>query len=143
GLNRRMEEDRGKALAGASTLNRLELGNNRDTGCHKVQADHGQIEATLLLAGVRCLPKHSREVVVDLDATDDPLHGQQEGRFYHGFYESYCYLPLLAFAGAIPLWAELRTSDGGPARGAVEAMAKIVAAVRKRSPKARVIFRAD
>jgi hypothetical protein len=143
GLERHAERDRGKALAGASTLNRLELGNSKDTGYHKVQADHEKIEATLLCMGVRSLSRHSREVVIDLDATDDPLHGQQEGRFYHGFYQSYCYLPLLAFAGAIPLWAELRTSDGGPARGALEAMARIVAAVRNRFPKARIIFRAD
>jgi hypothetical protein len=143
GLDRLAERDRGKALAGASTLNRLELGNNRDTGYHKVQADHAQIKATLLRMGVRCLCKHSREVVIDLDATDDPLHGQQEGRFYHGFYNNYCYLPLLAFAGSIPLWAQLRTSDGGAARGAVEAMAESVAAVRQRCPKARIIFRAD
>jgi len=143
GLDRPAERDRGKALAGASTLNRLELGNNRETGYHKVQADHAQIEATLLRMGVRCLPKHSKEVVIDLDATDDSLHGQQEGRFFHGFYGSYCYLPLLAFAGSIPLLAQLRTSDGGAARGAVEAMAKIVAAVRRRCPNARIIFRAD
>jgi hypothetical protein len=139
----RAERDRGKALAGASTLNRLELGNNKDTGYHKVQADHAQIEAILLRMGVRCLPKHSKEVVIDLDATDDSLHGQQEGRFYHGYYGHYCYLPLLAFAGSIPLWAQLRTSDGGAARGAFEAMAKIVAAVRQRCPHARIIFRAD
>jgi hypothetical protein len=143
GLDRRLERDRGKALAGASTLNRLELGNSKKTGYHKVQADHAKIESTLLLMGVRCLPKKSREVVIDLDATDDPLHGQQEGRFYHGFYGNYCYLPLLAFVGAVPLWAQLRTSDGGAARGAVEALAKIVAAVRQRSPHARIILRAD
>ena len=93
--------------------------------------------------GVSCLPKHSKEVVIDLDASDDPLHGQQEGRFFHGFYGSYCYLPLFAFVGSVPLWAELRTSDGDAARGAVEALQKIVPAMRKRCPKARIIVRAD
>jgi hypothetical protein len=92
---------------------------------------------------VRCLPKDSAEVVIDLDATDDPLHGHQEGRFFHGFYGCYCYLPLFAFAGSVPLWAQLRTGDGDAARGAVDALKKIVSAVRKRCPKARIIVRAD
>jgi len=139
----RTERDQGKALAGASTLNRLELGNNKATRCHKIQAVSEEIKTSLVVMGVRCVPKHSPEVVIDLDATDDPLHGQQEGRFFHGFYGNYCYLPLFAFAGAIPLWAELRTSDGGAARGAVAALEMIVAALRKRCPKARIIVRAD
>ena len=142
GMNR-APQDQGKALASASTLNRLELGNNKHTRCHKISADHQAIEDSLLLMGVRCSPKASREVVIDLDTTDDPLHGHQEGRFFHGFYGSYCYLPLFAFVGSVPLWAQLRTSDGDAARGAVEALKKIVAAVRKRCPKARIIVRAD
>ena len=114
----RAPEDQGKALASASTLNRLELGNNKNTRCHKISADHEAIEGNLLLMGVRCLPKHSLEVVIDLDTTDDPLHGHQEGRFFHGFYGCYCYLPLFAFVGSVPLWAQLRTSEGerGPRR---------------------------
>jgi len=139
----RAPEDQGKALASASTLNRLELGNNKNTRCHKIRANHPAIQDNLLRMGVRCLPKHSKEVLIDLDASDDPLHGHQEGRFFHGFYGHYCYLPLFAFVGSIPLWAELRTSDGDAARGAVEALKKIVAAVRKRCPKARIIVRAD
>jgi hypothetical protein len=135
--------DQGKALASASTLNRLELGNNKNTRCHKISANHEVIEDTLLRKGVSCLSKHSKEVVVDLDASDNPLHGQQEGRFFHGFYGCYCYLPLYAFVGSVPLWAELRTSDGDAARGAVEALQKIVCAVRKRCPKAQIIVRAD
>src|SRR5271157_2683857 len=142
GMNR-APQDQGKALASASTLNRLELGNNKHSRCHKISADHQSIEDSLLLMGVRCSPKASREVVIDLDTTDDPLHGHQEGRFFHGFYGSYCYLPLFAFVGSVPLWAQLRTSDGDAARGAVEALKKIVAAVRKRCPKARIIVRAD
>ena len=139
----RAPQDQGKALASASTLNRLELGNNKNTRCHKISADHEAIEDTLLGKGVRCLPKESLEVVIDLDTTDDPLHGHQEGRFFHGFYGCYSYLPLFAFVGSVPLWAQLRTSDGDAARGAVDALKKIVAAVRKRCPKARIIVRAD
>jgi hypothetical protein len=139
----RAPQDQGKALASASTLNRLELGNNKKTGYHKISADHEAIPDTLLRKGVSCLSKHSKEVVIDLDASDDPLHGQQEGRFFHGYYGCYCYLPLFAFVGSVPLWAELRTSDGDAARGAVEALQKIVAAIRKRCPKAKIIVRAD
>jgi hypothetical protein len=139
----RAPQDQGKALASASTLNRLELGNNKNTSCHKISADHEAIEDTLLRKGVRCLPKDSLEVVIDLDTTDDPLHGHQEGRFFHGFYGCYCYLPLFAFVGSVPLWAQLRTSDGDAARGAVDALKKIVSAVRKRCTKARIIVRAD
>lgn len=139
----RAPEDQGKALASASTLNRLELGNNKNTRCHKISADHEAIEDTLLRMGVRCLSKDSLEVVIDLDTTDDPLHGHQEGRFFHGFYGCYCYLPLLAFVGPVPLWAQLRSSEGDAAHGAVDALKKIVAAVRKRCPKARIIVRAD
>ena len=139
----RAPQDQGKALASASTLNRLELGNNKNTRCHKISADHEAIEESLLRMGARCLPKHSLEVVIDLDTTDDPLHGHQEGRFFHGFYGCYCYLPLFAFVGSVPLWAQLRTSDGDAARGAVDALKKIVLAVRKRCPKARIIVRAD
>lgn len=139
----RAPEDQGKALASPSTLNRLELGNNKHTRCHKIHAEPEEIEAALLLMGVRCLPKHTKEVILDLDASDDPLHGQQEGRFYHGFYGNYCYLPLFAFVGNIPLLAKLRTSDSDASRGSVEALMKIVPAIRKRCPKARVIVRAD
>jgi hypothetical protein len=139
----RAPQDQGKALASASTLNRLELGNNKNTRCHKISANHEAIEDTLLRMGVRSLPKHSQEVVIDLDASDDPLHGHQEGRFFHGYYGCYCYLPLFAFVGSVPLWAELRTSDGDAARGAVDALKKIVSAVRKRCPKAQIIVRAD
>jgi len=141
--SRRAPQDQGKALASASTLNRLELGNNKNTRCHKISADHEAIEDTLLLKGARCLPKDSLEVIIDLDTTDDPLHGHQEGRFFHGFYGCYCYLPLFAFVGSVPLWAQLRTSQGDAARGAVDALKKIVSALRKRCPKAHIIVRAD
>jgi Transposase DDE domain group 1 len=141
--SRRAPQDQGKALASASTLNRLELGNNKNTRCHKISANHEAIEDTLLLKGARCLPKDSLEVIIDLDTTDDPLHGHQEGRFFHGFYGCYCYLPLFAFVGSVPLWAQLRTSQGDAARGAVDALKKIVSAVRKRCPKAHIIVRAD
>src|ERR1019366_4792792 len=134
---------RGLALAGPSTLNRLELSNNRDTRCHKLPHDPAQIEACLLQMGVRCLPKHAAEIVIDLDAMGHLLHGRQEGRHFSAYYGDYCYLPLYAFVGPIPLWAQLRTSDQDAASGVVAARAKRGAAIRQRCRKARIIVRGD
>jgi hypothetical protein len=134
---------RGVALAGASTLNRLELSNNKATRCHKLQHDPAKVAACLLKMGARCLPKHARELVVDLDAMGHRLHGLQEGRHFNAYYDDYCYLPLYAFVGDFPLWAQLRTAEHEAAHGAVLALEQIVAALRKRCPKARIIVRGD
>ncbi len=134
---------RGVALAGASTLNRLELSNNKNTRCHKLPHDPAKIEACLLEMGARCLPKHIREAVVDLDAMGHRLHGSQEGRRFNAYYDDYCYLPLYAFVGDFPLWAQLRTAERGAAHGVVAALEKIVAAIRKRCRRARIIVRGD
>ena len=134
---------RGVALAGSSTLNRLELSNNRSSRCHKLPHDPAKIEACLLRMGARCLPKQAVEVVVDLDAMGHLLYGTQEGRHFNAYYGDYCYLPLYVFVGAIPLWAQLRTSDHDAAQGVVPALEKIVAAIRKRCRKARIIVRGD
>src|SRR6266566_3647133 len=133
----------GFALAGASTLNRLELSNNKNTRCHKLPHDPAKIEACLLEMGARCLPKHIREAVVDLDAMGHRLHGSQEGRRFNAYYDDYCYLPLYAFVGDFPLWAQLRTAERGAAHGVVAALEKIVAAIRKRCRRARIIVRGD
>jgi hypothetical protein len=81
--------------------------------------------------------------VLDLDATDDPVHGQQEGRFFHGYYRSYCYLPLYIFCGDFLLAAKLRRADGDGAAGAVEEVARIVAQLRAQWPAVRIIVRGD
>jgi len=135
--------DRGVALAGAATLNRLELSNNRKSRCHKLPHDPARIEACLLKMGARCLPKHAQEIVVDLDAMGHLLHGTQEGGRFHVYYGGHCYLPLYAVVGHIPLWAQLRTCEQEAAHGVVPALEKIVAAVRQRCRKARIIVRAD
>jgi hypothetical protein len=134
---------RGAALAAPCTLNRLELSNNQATRCHKLAHDPAAIEACLLTMGARCLPKHAREVVLDLDAMGHLLHGAQEGRHFSGYYDGYCYLPLYVFCGDVPLWAQLRTADQDGAAGTVPALEKIVAAIRKRSPRARILVRGD
>jgi DDE family transposase len=134
---------RGAALAAASTLNRLELSNNKSSRAHKLAHDPGKIENCLLQMGVRCLPKYAQEIVVDLDAMSHRLHGMQEGRHYRAYYDEYCYLPLYVFVGDIPLWAQLRTSDKDGAAGVAAALAKIVAAIRQRCRRARIIVRGD
>ena len=134
---------RGLALAGPSTLNRLELSNNRESRCHKLPHDPAKIEACLLQLGVRCLPKRAAEIVIDLDAMGHLVHGEQEGRHFSAYYGDYCYLPLYALVGNIPLWAQLRTSDQDAASGVVPALEKMVAAIRQRCRKARIIVRGD
>lgn len=144
GLNRRQEEDKGKPLAGKSTLNRLELGAHKQGPLHKIELHAGKMEALLLEMGVKAIPRDSGVITLDFDATDDPIHGNQEGRFYHGYYGNYCYLPLYCFCGDIPLWAELRTSDRDGSDGTLEALRKIVAAIRARFGKhVMIVVRGD
>lgn len=145
GEDRLSEADKGKALAAHSTLNRMELGAQGGDGRYKkILARSGEIEALLIQEGVKAIPRRSREIVLDLDATDDPLHGAQEGAFFHGYYRSYCYLPLYCFCGTIPLWAQLRDAKRDASAGTVEALQKIVPAIRKRfGNKVRIIVRAD
>lgn len=135
--------DRGIALAAPVTLNRLELSNNRRSRAHKLPHDPAKIQACLLEMGVRCLPKHSQEIVLDLDAMGHRLHGSQEGRHFNAYYDDYCYLPLYAFVGDFPLWAQLRTADHEAAHGVVPALEQILAAIRKRCRRARIIVRGD
>jgi hypothetical protein len=143
GTNRNAS-DRGRALAAAATLQRMESAvDHPRSRYHKLAVAPAALRALLLPQGVRTLAKATREVIVDFDATDSRLHGQQEGRFYHGYYEGYCYLPLLAFIGEVPVWTELRTADGDAARGTVAALAAIVTVVRQRCPHARITVRGD
>lgn len=143
GEQRVLPQHRGIALAAPATLNRLELSNNKQSRCHKVPHDPAKIQACLLKMGVHCLPKHAREVVLDLDAMGHRLHGLQEGRHFNAYYDDYCYLPLYAFVGDFPLWAQLRTAEHEAAYGVVPALEKIVAGIRKRCRRARIIVRGD
>lgn len=141
GQERHLRQDKGRALAGKSTLNRLELGAQEiNARTKKIQAHPERIEALLLARGVAAIPRRSEVIVLDFDATDDPLHGRQEGRFYHGYYGGYCYLPLYCFCGDIPLWAQLRTADRDASAGTLEALQKIVAAIRERFGRHTVII---
>ena len=145
GEQRVLERDKGYGLAGRSTLNRLELGGcGRDERYHKIEPLPAQIESLLIAEGVKAIPRKSREIVLDFDATDDPLHGRQEGAYFHGYYKSYCYLPLYCFSGNIPLWAQLRDCKRDASKGTVAALEKIVPAIRQRfGRQVRIIVRAD
>ena len=130
-------------VAGKSTLNRLELSRETATRYHKIAHDPAAIEGlfvTLFLEAHKTAPK---EIMLDLDATDDPLHGRQEGRFFHGYYDCYCYLPLYIFCGRHLLAAKLRPANIDGSAGAVEEVARIVAQIRERWPMVRIILRAD
>lgn len=143
GLDRLDPDQKGKPLAAPSTLNRLELGNHKNTRFHKIQYDPTAIEDTLLDLSVRALPKHATEIVLDLDAMGHLVHGLQEGRHYSDYYGDYCYLPLYVVCGDVVLWAHLRTSDKDGADAVVPALKKIIRAIRKRCKRARIIVRGD
>jgi hypothetical protein len=130
-------------VAGKSTLNRLELSRETATRYHKIAHDPSAIESllvTLFLEAHQTLPE---EIILDIDATDDPLHGHQEGRFFHGYYDCYCYLPLYVFCGRHLLAAKLRPANIDAAAGAVQEIARIVTQIRARWPHTRIILRAD
>ncbi len=130
-------------VAGKSTLNRLELSRPIATRYHKISHDPAAIEALFVDLFVEAHARAPKEIVLDLDATDDPLHGHQEGRFFHGYYDCYCYLPLYVFCGRHLLAAKLRPSNIDGSAGAVEEVARIVAQIRARWAKTRILLRAD
>jgi len=146
GRARRRRRDRRRALAGKSTLNRLELTGEAADAASRYKKIVLNFEAMrslfveLFLEAQRTPPK---QITIDLDATDDPLHGEQEGRFFHGYYKEYCYLPLYAFCGDHLLAAELRPADIDASAGAVELLERIIGSIRRRWPQTRILVRAD
>jgi len=132
-----------EALAGKSTLNRLELSRAEPTRYHKIAHDPAAIEGLFVELFLKAHRRAPREIVLDLDATDDPLHGTQEDRFFHGYYDGYCYLPLYIFCGRQLLVAKLRRSDIDGSAGAVEEVERVVRQIRERWPKVRIVLRAD
>ena len=131
------------ALAGKSTLNRLELSRLQPTRYHKIAYDEAAIEALPVTLFLEAHARPPNQIILDLDATDDPLHGHQEGRFFHGYYDCYCYLPLYVFCGRHLLLAKLRPSDIDAAAGSVDAIERIVRQIRARWPYVRILLRAD
>ena len=130
-------------VAGKSTLNRLELSTSLPTRYHKIAHVPAEIESLFVTLFLESYKRAPAEIVLDLDATDDPLHGHQEGRFFHGYYDCYCYLPLYIFCGRKLLAAKLRPSNIDGAAGSLEEVARIVAQIRACWPQTRIILRAD
>jgi len=133
-------------LASSSTLNRMELSPadaTAESRYRKVVYDAEAIENFFVDAYLDAQTKAPKEVVLDLDATDDPIHGTQEGRFFHGYYGNYCYLPLYIFAGDFLLCAKLRKADIDASAGALDEVKRIVGRLRARWPKTRFVLRAD
>lgn len=143
GKDRRQEQDRGKPLAGKSTLNRLEWGAIKQDRYRKISVDSKAVDRFLVDTFLSAYESVPSQIILDLDATDDPLHGEQEGRFFHGYYKGYCYLPLYIFCGPHLLCALLRSSDRDASAGAVTEVERIVGQIRSRWPQVQIILRAD
>jgi len=146
GQDRVREHDRGKALAGKSTLNRLELSTPEQAGAERYKRIAVEsLEVDRLLVDI-FLEAHAHApewITIDLDATDDPIHGEQEGRFFHGYYRNYCYLPLYIFCGEHLLGARLRPSNIDASAGTEEELERIVGQIRQRWPQVKIVIRAD
>ena len=130
-------------LAGKSTLNRLELSRPEPSRYAKLAANTDSMEAMFVDLLLDAHKKPPAQITLDLDATDDPLHGHQEGRFFHGYYDCYCYLPLYVFCGRHLLAAKLRRSNIDAAAGSVEEIERIVGRIRARWPRVRILLRGD
>jgi hypothetical protein len=132
-----------EALAGKSTLNRLERSAGSSDRYHKIHYDAAAIDRLLVTVFVEAHRRAPEEIVIDLDTTDLALHGGQQGRFFHAYYDHYCYLPLYIFCGEHLLGVRLRTSDQDAAAGCVEEIARIASQIRGAWPKVRIVVRAD
>ena len=143
GLTRSMDRDKGKATAGKSTLNRLELGAVTKNRYKKITPNMEAIDHLLIDIFLESYTSPPKELVLDLDVTDDRIHGQQEGRFFHGYYKGYCYLPLYIFCEDQLLCARLRTADRDASDGSLVELERIVQRIREAWPTVRIIIRAD
>ena len=146
GQNRRRESDKGKALASSKTLNRLELtpaDATRESRYKKIVYHASQIEALLVELFLDATRQPPKEIILDFDATDDPLYGHQEGRFFHGYYDCYCYMPLYVTCGDHLLVAKLRKADRDASAGALDVLKDLVNRIRRCWPQVRIIVRGD
>src|SRR5574342_209676 len=135
-------------VAGKSTLSRLEHAPAEGetfapARYHKIGHDTGAIEDLFVTLFLEAHAEPPDEITIDMDATDDPLHGHQEGRFFHGYYAEYCYLPLYVFSGEHLLCARLRRADQDPASGVLPELKRIVEKLREAWPEVRIIVRGD
>lgn len=146
GSNRIRKRDQGKALAGKSTLNRLELtpvGANKQSRYKKITLDTRSADSFFTDIFLQSYQKPPSCIVLDLDATDDPVHGHQLGRFFHGYYKNYCYLPLYIFCDEHLLCAQLRPSNIDASAGSVKQLTRIISQIRSPWPEVQIIIRGD
>ena len=144
GKARKNARDRGKALAGKSTLNRLETAGDANRPRYKkIIAETAALEEYFVQSFLRTTKKPPELLILDFDATDDPLHGKQEGRFFHGYYDCYCYLPLYVFCGDQLLWSQLRKADIDASDGALQVLQRLVKLIRHKWPLANILMRDD
>src|SRR5262245_61855491 len=146
GQDRLRAQDKGKPLAGKSTLNRPERTPAAASPASRHQKALARTEAIARLfvaLFLRAPPTPPAVLVLDLDATDDPLHGHQEGRFSHGYYKEFCYLPLYIFCGEHLLAAKLRTADNDASHGTVAELERLIPQIRAAWPEVRIVLRAD
>lgn len=146
GKTRKRDRDQGCALAGKSTLNRLELTPSvvkPDSRYKKIVAKPEAMDDLLVDLFVESYQQSPQQIIMDVDATDDPVHGHQEGRFFHGYYGHYCYLPLYIFAGEQLLCARLREAGQDGAAGCVEELDRIVSRIRMSWPDTQILIRGD
>jgi hypothetical protein len=137
------KKEQEKDLAGKSTLNRLELGTGMASRYKKINFWRDAIDELLLELFIESFEQTPREIVLDLDATDLPLHGNQEGRFFHGYYGHYCYLPLYIMSGSQVVRARLRPANQDASAGSWKELAPVVNRLRQQWPQIRIIVRAD
>lgn len=146
GNTRKSDKDKGRPLAGKSTLNRLELtpaDASKKSAYKKITLVQESVDKLLVDVFLESYSEIPAQIILDVDATDDPLHGNQEGRFFHGYYKAYCYLPLYIFAGEHLLCARLRTASNDAAAGTVEELSPIVERIRNKWPETRIVVRGD
>jgi hypothetical protein len=136
-------EELDKPLAGKSTLNRLELGHGQRDRYKKITFWKPGVDELLVNVFLEAHPQSPEQIIWDIDTTDLPLHGPQEGRFFHGYYDSYCYLPLYIFRGEHVLCARLRPSNSEAAAGSLAEIERIVARIRTAGPAVKIIWRGD
>ena len=146
GQSRVRKRDKGKALAGKSTLNRLELspvGADERSRYKKITCNTRAVEELFVELFLQAHVDPPDRIVLDLDATDDPIHGHQLGRFFHGYYKNYCFLPLYIFCGDHLLCARLRPSDIDASAGSLKQVQRLVARIRQAWPKVKIVIRGD
>jgi hypothetical protein len=135
-----------ESMAGSCTLSRLERSRPDSAGSDRyarISLDHEAVDNLLVDVFLDSYESEPKYIVLDLDATDDPVHGSQEGRFFHGYYGHYCYLPLYIFCGEHLLCSRLRSANIDASAGSKEELDRIVTRIRKRWPNVQIILRAD